>query len=145
MEAQSQGIRAFISTHSLSKEGAYLRVHPEFVEGDDATYDGKLVYIPPGVCFIQPWSMIHGGGFRTGPLGNPCLQVAVFLIPESKIGWWNSQKDVSGCTYIGIGDDDPRHDFEVINLTDADEPVQASPHPYMARRYLQDFLSEVAH
>ena len=89
--------------------------------------------------------MIHGGGFRTGPLGNPCLQVVVFLIPRDKSDWWKSHNDLSGRTYIGIADDAPRRDFEVISLKEVDEKVQSPPHPYMVRPYLKDFLSEVAH
>jgi hypothetical protein len=47
---------------------------------NDATFIGEFVFIPMGAMFIQPATMVHGGGYRTGPRGNPRLHHVLFLV-----------------------------------------------------------------
>ena len=77
------GIQVFIATHPVTEEGAHLRVHEKFDEEDEHSLQGKVVFIPGGHVFIQPATMVHADGFRTGQLGNPRLRYLVFLIPKT--------------------------------------------------------------
>ena len=61
----------------LTPEGCCVRVHTGPNDGP-----GTLVFIPLGQMFILPATMIHGDGYRTGILGNPCLQFLVVALPR---------------------------------------------------------------
>ena len=146
IQAQAIGVRAFVVTHSLSPEGAYLRVHQTFTEEDPNSHNGVLVHVPEGTCFIQPWSMIHAGGFRTGPLGNPRLHTVVFMVPKESLVAWNVMATpVFTQEYIGIDDNHTRHDYEVTSLTGDTDELEDPPHSYLGAQYLEDFLQQVAH
>ena len=110
------GIRIFVATHSLTDEGAHLRVHESWDDEDEDTLKGKVVFIPGGNVFIQPATMIHAGGFRTGKLGNPRMHYVLFLVPADlhEQDWKPRITATFTQTYFGVEEKDC-HSFQVVD------------------------------
>mmetsp|Transcript_22377 Transcript_22377/g.52825 ORF Transcript_22377/g.52825 Transcript_22377/m.52825 type:complete len:342 (-) Transcript_22377:165-1190(-) len=55
----------------LTREGMFLQIWPTASPCQDRSIEieGQIVFIPYGKLLIVPASTIHGGGFRTTPLG----------------------------------------------------------------------------
>ena len=43
-----------------------------------------MVFIPKNTLFLAPATLIHAGGLRTGPRGNPRMHFVFFLIEKEK-------------------------------------------------------------
>lgn len=80
-ELEGLGIKMFLATVPLSNDGCFLRIYRKYrEEGGDV---GHLLFVPEGAMLVQPATMVHGGGFRTGVGGNPRLQLELYLVPKA--------------------------------------------------------------
>ena len=87
LQLEQCGAKAFVGTMSLTAEGSHIRVIPNCTPsvGGGKMPEGNMVFIPQGCIFWQPATVILGDGFRTGPKGNPRLQLVVVLVPTGNV------------------------------------------------------------
>ena len=79
LELNNKGIYPFVGFVPLQSDGNFERIHPHLDANVPDTMRGNVVFSPLGTLTMMPASMIHGGGMRMGPNGNPCLKVRYFL------------------------------------------------------------------
>jgi hypothetical protein len=105
MRMVSKNIFPFVAIQPLSKEGSFLCVHTK-LDQDEPTEEelmGEMVFIPHGTLFLSPGSLVHGGGYRTGPRGNLRLHFMIYLI-DSNLSEMEAKKAIPTSftqTYVG--------------------------------------------
>ena len=144
----AKGVLAHVVTIPMSEEGCLLRVAPFLDEADANTHDGHLVYVPEGHAFIQPMTMAHAGGFRTGHWGNPRLHMVVFMVPVEH------EKDLGSIIpgeftqcYFGSGQVEGIHCHDLYDFTklDKEQAPLSAPSPIHNRPWLRKLASLIGH
>jgi hypothetical protein len=105
MQMVSKNLFPFVVIQPLTKEGSFLRVHTKLDEEEPTEEElmGEMVFIPHGTLFLSPGSLVHGGGYRTGPWGNLRLHFVVYLI-NSELSQTAAKKAIPRSftqTYVG--------------------------------------------
>ena len=78
---QKVGALPYVGCMAVSEEGCYLRAISQVNNSPDQPVDpGHMLHIPNGCVFWQPATLMHGGGFRTGPMGNPRMHFLLVLV-----------------------------------------------------------------
>jgi hypothetical protein len=85
MRMVSKNIYPFVAIQPLTKEGSFLRVHTKLDQEEPTEEElmGEMVFIPHGTLFLSPGSLVHGGGYRTGPRGNLRLHFVIYIIDSN--------------------------------------------------------------
>lgn len=69
-----------------------------------------MVFPPKGSLLLMPGTMVHGGGYMTGPGGNVRMHYVLFLVDATKTKSWKAAMELNIITkeftqtYIGEAD-----------------------------------------
>ena len=141
---ENHGIYACTGILPIDEEGVWLRVHPTMDTEDASTHAGKMVYIPNNTMFLSPATMLHAGGLRTGPRGNPRMHFLFFLVPPEAVSQAESViPKTFTSTYVGVDEGDQRHDFVVYDRRAKALGTHSSPF-YNQLEFLELFAKHLA-